>query len=259
MFTLGCFEVISDKFISVLVNQSGLLCVGSIILFLTFGCSLLNPNALSDLNSKALKEVNNEYADKDLQFRPFIEVYNRLESLIFAYALELEKYDSKQEDIYDSKDNRIRMQIFQALNILSMHEIINKEIYTKIDELRRYRNALVHSTDEIRVNSVIFNELQEIYNKIKEVYDSREDVQLQKDKIKELYEYGREILLNERDKEILRLIDNNPEITLKEISLELACTKSTINRKIFELCKKGKLRKENGKYKVLVDRSEFVH
>lgn len=32
LLTLRCLGVISDKFISVLVNQSGLLCVGSIIL-----------------------------------------------------------------------------------------------------------------------------------------------------------------------------------------------------------------------------------
>ena len=259
LLVLGCFEVISDKLIPILLNQSVLLCVVSVILFLAFGCSLLNPKALSNLNSKALSVVNNEYMEADLQLRPFIEFYNRLESLIFTYAMELAERDLGQGVRYDNKGRQMRMQIFQALDILSMHEIINWDIYTKIDELRRYRNALVHSIDEIKVNSAIFSDLQEMYKKINEIYVNRDDEELKKEKINELYEYGKKVSLKERDKEILQLMYNNPDITLKEMSLELSRSRADISRKISELCKKEKIKQENGKYKVLVDESLFMN
>ena len=259
LLVLGCFEVISDKIIPIFLNQSVLLCMVSIILFLTFGCSLLNPKALSNLNSKALSEVNNEYTEADLQLRPFIEFYNRLESLIFTYAMELAEKDWGRGINYYNKGRQMRMKIFQALDILSMYEIINENIYTKIDELRRYRNALVHSTDEIKVNSAIFSDLQEMYKKINEIYVNRDNEELKKEKINELYEYGKKVSLNERDKKILQLIYNHSDITLKEMSLELSCSRANISRKISELCKKEKIKLENGKYKVLVDESLFLN
>ena len=259
LLVLGCFEAISDKLIPILLNQSVLLCVASVIFFLAFGCSLLNPKALSNLNTKALNAVNDEYTEADLQLRPFIEFYNRLEVLIISYAIELADKDLGQGAKYDNRGRQIKMQILQALDILSMHKIINEDIYTKINELRRYRNALVHSTDEIKVNSVIFNDLQEMYKKLNAVYVNREDEELKKEKISELYEYGREVSLNERDKEILVLIYNHPEVTLKEMSLKLSCSRAYISRKISELCKKGKISRKNGKYIVLVDKSLFMN
>lgn len=259
LLVLGCFEVISTKFIPIFLNQSILLCVVSVILFLAFGCSLLNPKALSNLNNKALSAVNNEYTEADLQLRPFIEFYNRLENLIFTYATELAEKDLGQDVRHDNKGRQVRMQIFQALDILNMHEIINGDIYTKINELRRYRNALVHSTDGIKVNSTIFSELQEMYKKINSIYIYRDNEEVKKEKINELYEYGRKVSLNERDKEILQLMYNQPDITIKELSLKLSRSRADISRKISELCKKEKIKVENGKYKVLVDESLFMN
>lgn len=257
LLALGCFETIPNDYIPTLLNQSVLLCVISVIFFLVFGCSLLNPNTLSDMNSKALKEVNNEYDDADLQLRPFIEFYNRLESLIFSFALELENRDLNYPK-YDNKGRPMRMQIFQALSILKMHEIINNDAFTKLNELRRYRNALVHSTDEVKVNSAVFGELQEMYNKLYAVYENRNDKQCKDEKVRELYEFSKKISLSVKDKKILEIMYNHPNATLKEISSKLQYSRASVSRSINELIEKEKINCIDGEYKVLVDESEFL-
>lgn len=258
LLTLGFFETVSSKIIPILLNQSSILCVVSIILFLVFGCSLLNPNAISDLNSKALEKVNDGYENVDLEFKPFIEFYNRLETLIFTYASELIDQEIEYTSKYNAKGKYMRMQIFQALDILRMHEIINDDIYAKLDELRRYRNALVHSINGIKVNSVIYDELQKMYGKLQAVYKSKDDEQTREEKIHELYEFGRDISLSEMDKDILEILANHPNVTLREMSLKLSYSRVSLNRKINELIAKGKIIQKGGRYKVLIDKAEFI-
>lgn len=257
LLTLGCFEIVPNNFVSMLLNQSSAFCMGSIILFLSFGCSLLNPNALSNLNSEALEEVNNDYEQKDLQFRPFIEVYSKLESLIIKYASEL---IGKDTDCSDDKTNAKykNMHTTQALRILQMNEIINEDIFLKIDELRRYRNALMHSEEHEKVNSEVYNDLQEMYRLLYAVYEVQNDVVVRNERIKELYKFGRRVSLSKREKEILKLIYSNPNITLKELSCKLSYSRTSMSHKLEGLRKSGKLVKENGKYKVLVDKSLFT-
>lgn len=87
-------------------------------------------------------------------FRLFLGYYNRLESLINRYAVEI------SGDDYDYKYQRKQLPIFQALDILMSHQIFDEYAYIKIDEFRRYRNALVHSTNPESVNSRIYDELK---------------------------------------------------------------------------------------------------
>ena len=93
LITLACFEDLSAGIVSMFLNQSTTLCVGSIILVLLFGCSLLNPNALSNFNKRALEEVNKEYKEEKLKNEPFVEEFNKLRFLLITYAFELERKD----------------------------------------------------------------------------------------------------------------------------------------------------------------------
>ena len=248
LITLGCFEDISESIVSMLLNQSSILCVGSIVLILSFGCSLLNPNILSKLNSRALEEVNNEYKEENLKFKPFVELYNKLQYLLIAYASELERKDLGNS-VDENKEQNRRMHINQALNILQMNNIIDKNIFVKISELRRYRNALVHSGEHEKVNLEIYNNLQEMYNLFLAVYERRHNDA--KVKNEELNEYSKKISQNQKEKAIQDLINANANITIKELSDKLGYTEVAIKRRINEMCKNGILVKEKGEYKVI--------
>lgn len=59
--TINLYEVLSDKLFSVLVNQATLCGVISMISFLYFGCSLLNPNAIVKFGEEERKEIEDNY------------------------------------------------------------------------------------------------------------------------------------------------------------------------------------------------------
>ena len=253
--TLVCFEDVSAGLVSALLNLSSVWCISSVILFLVFGCRLLNPNALSNLNRKALEEVNNDYKEEELQDRPFIEVYNRLERLIIKYAYELMQETSNYS--VDKKMVSENMQICHALKVLQEHKIINDSIRVKINELRRYRNALIHSNESGKVNYEVYNDLQEMYRRLSDVYENKDNDTIRNNKLKELFDFGERALLSKRDKAILDLINANAHITMRELSEKSFYSKATVSRVIEKLCQRGKLVKENGQYKVLIDKSVF--
>lgn len=257
LLTLSFYDELSSRSIPVLLNQSTILCIGSIILFLYFGCSLLNPNALSNLSKEQLESINKEYGDIDKAFKPFVAYYNRLEALIIGYATELMNQELKLTMSYKYVDyKKKQIQIIQALEILNMREIINRNIYKKIDELRRYRNALVHSLDDEKVNPVIFEELKELYEKIYDIYQSKDNNELWHEKISALYKFGENIELGEMDKKILDLIEKNSKITLEEISIILGITKASVYKRINKLKDNQWIEKKHGGYFIFKNKKE---
>lgn len=229
LFTLACFEDISEFIVPMLLNQSSILCVGSIVLVLSFGCSILNPNSLSKLNSKALEKVNSEYKEENLKLEPYIEMYNNLKFLLTTYASELAVKDF-DNSVIKYKDIKKRMRTNQALEILQMNKIIDQNLFKKIVEFQRYRNALVHSTGQDKVNIEIYKDLQETYKFLLAVYNNRHDDNTRKEKQKELADFGKDISVNKKEKAILDLINAKSNITLKELSNELAYTQVEIGR-----------------------------
>lgn len=251
LLTLSLYDEITSKTIPILLNQSTLLCVGSIILFLYFGCSLLNPNALSNLSKEELKNIEKEYGDIDKDFKPFVAYYNRLESLIIGYATELMNQELKLTMSYKYIDYKKKhIQIIQALEILTMRQIVDRNIYKKIDELRRYRNALVHSLDDEKVNPIIFEELKNLYQKLYNVYQNKDNEDLWNQKRLELYQYGEKITLSEMDKRILGMIERDSNVTLGEIANNLQMSKSTVSRKISILVENQLIEKSKDGYSI---------
>lgn len=252
LFTLSLYDELSSRSIPIFLNQSTILCIGSIILFLYFGCSLLNPNALSKLSKEELKNIDKEYGNKDKDFKPFVAYYNRLEALIIGYATELMNQELKLTVSYKYIDyKKKQIQILQSLEILIMKEIINRNIYNKTDELRRYRNALVHSIDDEKVNPIIFEELKELYEKLYDVYQNKNNNDLWREKVSALYQYGEQITLSEMDKQILEMIESDSNITFGEIATSLGITKSSANRKLNMLVDRRWIEKRQDGYFIL--------
>lgn len=249
LLTINLYTEVSDKLFSILISQASIFGFFSILCFLYFGCSLLNPNALEKISKEEKKEIEDGYGSNlmDDDFKPFVAYYNKLESLIFEFATEL--MDKDLQGTINLKYRNGRMQIFQALDILVMNEIINRQLYEKIDELRRYRNALVHSTDDQKVIPQIFNELKELYSKLFEVYKNKDDQEERIRAIQNLYAFSSHISLSQLDQQIIEIITNHAGISAHEMALKLQVTRATLSRHLKKLSFMEKIKeKENGYY-----------
>lgn len=189
----------------------------------------LNPLKLRQKGSDEKEEIERDYykstMEQNNKFSPFVTYYNLLEKLIKTYACEL----------IDNLDNVYKMQIYEALDILLQREIINREIYNRINELRRYRNALVHSFDTDKaVESSIFSDLEQIYTKLKNVYDNRESTNLYNESKKELFKYSHEIGYGNIENSILKYLSTQTA-SLKEIADYLGITHTLVARKLQNL------------------------
>lgn len=235
LFVICGFRDFNDTGVAIGLNLAAVLCVSSISLFLLFGCSLLNPKALDELGKEIVAEINREYGNSESGFEPFLIYYNRLETLIMTYAQELQDTELQPVYYYNGENGRRRLQIFQALDILGIKNIIDKNLRWKIDRLRKYRNALAHTTSSKEVNVKIFQELKEIYEKLKQVYEHREKTEEYGKFIEELHQIGRMKILDEQDEKIIKYIKENPQDTVKEISEGIGWSWSNVSRKLREL------------------------
>ena len=163
----------------------------------------------------------------------FLGYYNRLESLINKYAAELLDDNS----VY--KYQRKRMLIFPALDILMSRGIFDEYIYLKIDEFRRYRNALVHSMNPESINSGIYNELKEVYELLKKVYLADADEKDKNIHISKLSDYCKEHIVNELDRRVIDYLQSHYDAKLDDIAQGIGVSKATATKSIRKLVQTG--------------------
>lgn len=142
------------------INQGVTLFIVLTISILAFGIALLDPNKL-DKEVKRLKNDAEKYyksgASEEGDFREFLKTYNLLEHLIINFAEAC--LSENKRFLYDYKP-----QIIQSLKVLTKSDIIDYILINEINELRMYRNALVHGID--------FSIAQEVCNRIQKIYDT---------------------------------------------------------------------------------------
>lgn len=145
-----------------LLNESVLLFLTGITAILTFGVMLLDPGKLDKELKKMKRGAEKYYQSEDLvqagDFKAFLLSYNQLEKVIFQLAQAC--LDEKEPPSYYYKSQR--PQIIQSLRILNHNEIINGPLLEEINELRMYRNGLVHGID--------FQVTQEVCDRVAEIY-----------------------------------------------------------------------------------------
>lgn len=143
-----------------IINESVFLFLIGITAILTFGTMLLDPEKL-DKEIKRMKRSAEKYyqstASTSGDFREFLKTYNLLERLIIEFAQECMKNQ-------DSYRYNYKPQIIQSLNVLGLNEIVNGSLLNEINELRMYRNGLVHGVD--------FDVTQDVCNRIAKIYDT---------------------------------------------------------------------------------------
>jgi uncharacterized membrane protein len=192
----------------------------------------LNPSSLKIKGSQEKHNIDNEYGTKAVtadNFSPFITYYNLLEQQLNKYACEL----------IQSPQSIHKLQFFESLDILLRNEIINRKAYNLLNDLRRYRNALVHSLDiDKTVNPTIYKELEDMYELINDIYQNRNNENFH-EKICKLYEYANTQGFNETEQNIIAYVSNNPTASISEISEHIGYSKASTTRKLKLLQESG--------------------
>lgn len=171
----------------------------------------LRPNALQDKRTQERKSIEESYPQNNspedkISLGMFVMRYNRLEELIKTYVAAV-----LGEDI----DPRIRL--YSAFDVLMQHEVFNRQICSTIDELRRYRNAVVHSTDERQyVDGDIYETLNGVFARLKAMYEKRNTNQWFESK-NELLEYINQRVIGEVETTIMQMLSKD-EYTARQIA-----------------------------------------
>lgn len=156
-----------------IINESVLLFAIGVIAVLTFGAMLLDPQKLDKEIEKMKKNAEKYYQTTENSasgdFRVFLRTYNKLEKVLVDFA-GLYMKDEALQATYISNTSSRKPQIIQALKILSSRQIIPFSLQNELNELRMYRNALVHGVD-FEVSQDVCTRISQIYNTLQQAFD----------------------------------------------------------------------------------------
>ena len=142
-----------------IINESVSLFIICIISILIFGVALLDPAKIDKEIAKMKRNAEDFFqgsaSTNTGDFGEFLKLYNMLEHTIIEFARECTVTQDKPNSSY-------RPQIIQSLNVLLHNEIINSSLLNTINELRMFRNALIHGVD--------FHVSQDVCDRISEIY-----------------------------------------------------------------------------------------
>lgn len=149
-----------------IINESVFLFFIGITSILVFGIMLLDPEKL-DKEIVTMKKKADEYYKSTSStvpgdFSEFLKTYNMLEQLIIKFASACAAEQQYSRYAY-------KPQIIQSLKLLGTSEIINGKLSNEINELRMFRNGLVHGVD-FTVSKNICTRISDIYNILNDAY-----------------------------------------------------------------------------------------
>ena len=151
-----------------IINQCVLLFVLSLISVLTFGGMLLDPDKLDKEVKRQLHHVAaNTVTDKAGDFTEFLKYYNLLQEVIINFAKSL--VYNKEVNIFEFR--QYKPQIIQSLRVLAIKEVINGTLREEIDNLRMYRNGLVHGIN-FSISQSVIDRVVKIYKAIENAHEA---------------------------------------------------------------------------------------
>lgn len=175
--------------IGAIFNFSSTIAVLSIYTIISFSWKLLNPNKIKSISGKLKKQIEKESksTERKIQFHKdsfneqlddnkesyydFMNKYTQMENLVHEIADKLTSIYSDYERV-NSKIIKSRRPIAAtSIKILEKNSIISKEESENLNNLRKYRNVLIHG-DDFKVDSEVFKLLNDTYSYIRAKYDN---------------------------------------------------------------------------------------
>jgi uncharacterized protein YutE (UPF0331/DUF86 family) len=146
-----------------LLNQSMVLIFTEIVLIVLFSWYSMNPKSIDKINEYLKKQNEYDTSLEEGNFQEFLKYYNGIESMIIRQSNNLTNFPVFEVSI---KNNKFyRPNILDALKILISAEIIDKELADNINELRKYRNSVVHA-EEPQVSKKASEDIKKIYERL---------------------------------------------------------------------------------------------
>lgn len=178
----------------------------------------------------------------------FISYYNILENSIKNLA----------QMLISDKNGSTQLQIMDSLDILRDHKIISQKCYAKINELRLYRNSLVHSTENTQIiNPVLFDTLQHICDLFLDITKESNNTELDSKAINELTVYINSLPSNV-DEKIFNFLVVHPEANIRDIANSLNISVRAASRDMHKLITYGYVTKQKINKKIVYQPSEFL-
>ena len=205
------------------------------------------------IKKQAEKELfDSEYSalsnDDAKSLGSFITYYNILENSIKKLA----------QMLISDKNGSTQLQILDSLDILRDHKIISQKCYGKINELRLYRNSLVHSTENTQIiNPVLFDTLQHICDLFLAITKESNNTELDLKAINELTVYINSLPSNV-DERIFDFLVVHPEANIRDIANSLNISVRAASRDMHKLITYGYVTKQRTNKKIVYQPSVFL-
>ncbi|MEY2363150.1 hypothetical protein R6U76_20245 [Lysinibacillus capsici] len=149
LITLNTISYFNNHIIySFLLNQTMIVSITEVVSIVLFSWNMANPKSIEKANEIILKESSLDKKEKG-DFSVFLKNYNSIENQIKRITNILNNQGIFNIKYYNKNRKNYQPNIMESLKLLSPLNVIDKDFYHKIDELRRYRNSVVHSEDPV--------------------------------------------------------------------------------------------------------------
>ncbi|MBG9754290.1 hypothetical protein J2B92_20515 [Lysinibacillus sphaericus] len=149
LITLNTISYFNNPIIySFLLNQTMIVSITEVVSIVLFSWNMANPKSIEKANEIILKESSLDKKEKG-DFSVFLKNYNSIENQIKRITNILNNQGIFNIKYYNKNRKNYQPNIMESLKLLSPLNVIDKDFYHEIDELRRYRNSVVHSEDPV--------------------------------------------------------------------------------------------------------------
>lgn len=161
---LGTKSIIINIFINNFVlNNTLLLFFISIIGTVHFVWIVLDPDRNKKASDFEKSEVESNYEEqRQGNLSEFLKIYSEIESLLGSIA-EKRYYPGEWKHYSNTQSHPI----YRSFKILSGMNIVSDQLLTEIEELRKYRNLIIHGS-HATVNKAICNKAERVLSEVKE-------------------------------------------------------------------------------------------
>lgn len=164
IFTINAIELFDNSRIySYILNLATFIAIFEIVFIIWFSWQMTNPDSFDRTNRMLLQENKFSTTGKEVgDLKEFLQTYNKIEEKIRNTGYRL----LKQGALYDLYGNSVskgnnKIKVMDALKILISLKILNEDIFSQYNELRIYRNSVVHS-DNPEVTKEAVEEMKRI-------------------------------------------------------------------------------------------------
>ena len=150
----------------VIINESVLLFSLSLISIFYFGIMLLDPKKMDKEIKRQMETLKTQDAAATTgDFAEFLKYYNLLQNDIISLASRM--VYNKEVNIFEFR--QYKPQILQSMRVLLIKEVVPGTLANEIDDLRVYRNGLVHGID-FTISQQVCDRVKNIYSAVNAAY-----------------------------------------------------------------------------------------